>query len=221
MIEKTENMVLGTIIAIPDYQEQIITCIGQKLFTKKANKIILGAIQNLYKNGSKIDLLTINNLLTKDETEQIGGAYYLASLTNNIASGLHWEDHVNILREHYIRTELIMLFTTEINNLGDRTIDIQETYLNVTKRQEELFTIPTNQFKPIYDLMLGRLDQYELAAKSDNRLIGINTGHSKLNKITGGWQPGDLIILAARPSMGKTAVSLFFAKFAALQSKKD
>jgi replicative DNA helicase len=217
MIEKTENIILGTIISIPEFQEQIISSLTSDLFTKNTNKIVFGSIKNLYDKGSKIDLLTVSHNLSKIELEELGGVYYVASLTNNVASGNHWEDHVRILKEHYIRAQLIELFSKEINNLNDKSIDIEETYLNVTKNVDDLFNISSDELTPIYDVIRDRLNDYENATNKD--LIGLNTGHSKINKITGGWQPGDLIILAGRPSMGKTAISLLFAKFPALQGK--
>lgn len=217
MIEKTEQKILGTLITIKDFQERILSSLNEDLFTIHVHKIIYNSVNDLYRKGIGIDLLTVTNNLSKEELQEIGGAFYVSSLSSMVDSGVHWENHVQILKEHYIRTQLISLFSEEINNLNNKSIDIEETYLNVTKQVESLYNIVQNELIPIYDVIQERFNDYENAVKSE--LIGLNTGHSKLNKITGGWQPGDLIILAARPSMGKTAISILFAKYPALQGK--
>ena len=217
MIENTEKILLGTILSIPEYQELIISDVNIELFTNRINKLILGCILNLYRNGNKIDILTVVNAFSKLELEEIGGAYYISTLTSNIASGLHYDEHIRILKENYIRTRLITLFHQEINRLSERTHDIQETNVNVTSTIQDLFNITSNEMTNVFDIISTRLDVYSEAKKGE--LIGLSTGHSKLNKITNGWQPGDLIILAARPSMGKTAISISFAMHAALQGK--
>lgn len=217
MIDKAEQIILGTILIGKEYQNVIIPSLDEELFTFRSHRLIFNCILKLHQKGANIDLLTVTNNFSKDDLKEIGGAYYISSLTNQVGSGLHWENHIRILKEHYIRTKLVELFSKHIANLNNKSIDIEETYLDVPKRVEELFNVIPNEFSMIYDVINDRIDDYDKATGKD--LIGISTGHSMLNKITGGWQPGDLIILAARPSMGKTAFSLLFAKHPALQGK--
>jgi len=218
MIDKTEKILLGTILAIPEYQEQVISEMDSNLFTTHVNKLVYNCIKNLYTKGHKIDLLTVVNAFSKTELEEIGGAYYIASLTSEVASGYNYDEHIRILKENYIRTHLITLFNEEIVKLSDRSNDIQETNIKVTTTLEDLFNIASGDTTHIYEVVKKRLETYE--SVEPGKLLGKNTGHSKLNKITNGWQSGDLIILAARPSMGKTAISLLFAKNAALEGEK-
>ena len=217
MIDKTESILLGTIISIPEYQDIIISELITEYFSKKNNQIVFKAIKKIHQNGDKIDLLTVGAAFSNPELEQIGGAYYISSLTSHVASGANYEAHIRILKENYIRTNLIKTFSEEINRLIDRTYDIQETQLNVTAKLDDLFNINSDEVTNIFEVMTNRLDDY--SNNQNLSLLGLSTGHSKLNKITNGWQPGDLIILAARPSMGKTAISLMFAKFPALNGK--
>lgn len=218
-IEKAEKIILGTVLSIPEYQDRILSDLKPIYFYNDTNQLICKKLLDMQKAGGKIDILTVTNSFDKKTLEKIGGAYYISSLTNCVASGFNSDAHIKIIKEGYIRRSLVKLFTREIQKLTDKTIDIHETYVNVTNKVEELFLMPSNDFKDITDVIECRLDDYEKASKSDSKLIGLNTGHSKLNKITNGWQPGDMIILAARPSMGKTAISLYFAKSPAKEGK--
>ena len=218
VIEKAEEILLGTILSVQEFQEIIISELNKDLFTIYANKIVFGCIKNLQEKGSGIDILTVTNGLSKQESEEIGGAYYVSKLTSNVGTGTNYIESVMILKEHYIRTNLVTVFNEEIVRLTDRTHDIEETNIKIIKTLENLFNISTGDNTQIYDIISKRLDNYSTI--EPGKLLGLNTGHSKLNKITNGWQAGDLIILAARPSMGKTAISLLFAKYPALEGKK-
>lgn len=220
MIEKTEQIVLGTILGFPEYQEILISDLDSKYFTLESHKLIFGCIDKIYKKGGKIDLLTVVSEFSKPELEQIGGAYYVSTLTSNLGSGLHSDEHVRIIKQEWIRRNLVELFTDEISRLAERTHDIIDTQIEVNKSFDNLFNIATDDMHNVFEVMQKRLDVYSDASQRGNELIGLKTGHSKLDKVTNGWQPGDLVILAARPSMGKTAISLLLAKFQALNDKK-
>lgn len=220
MIEKLEQTILGTIIAYKEYQEILISDLEDKYFSLESHRLIFNCILNLYQKGSNIDLITINSNFSKQELELIGGTYYLASLTSNVDSGIHSDDHVKIIKQEYIRRNLLELFQNQINCLLENSHDIIETQIQVNKSLDDLFNISSDEMYNVFDIMQKRIDDYSDAYERGNDIIGLKTGHSKLDKITNGWQPGDLIILAARPSMGKTAISLVLAKFQALQGKK-
>lgn len=222
MIEKTEKIILGTILSIPEFQEQIINQCTVNLFSSNLNKLVFSCILSLYEKNSKIDLLTVNNNFSKPEIaefEIVGNvSYYISSCTSLVASGVNYEDHIKILKENFIRTNLVTLYTKEIQRLVDKTHDIVDTQSNVEAKMADLFNLKADNFRHVHEVISTRIDEYELASQGKG-IIGIETGHAKLDKITSGWQPSDLIILAARPSMGKTAISLLFAKFPALQAK--
>lgn len=218
-INEIEKIILGTIMAIPDLQDKILLSISPDLFTSLQNKSICKSMFDLRKEKSKIDIITITQSFSKDELQSIGGAYYISSLTSKVASGYGWESHILLLKENYIRTQLINLFSKEINNLTNKLNDIQDTYTNVKTNIDKMFEFSAKDFTHISEIMEERINDYERASLNDSSVIGINTGHSSINSITSGWQNGDLIILAARPSMGKTALSLFFAKHTAFNNE--
>ena len=222
MIEKTEKVIIGTILSIPEFQEQIINQVNVDLFSFRLNRLVFECALNLYENNSKIDLLTVNHNFSKQEIEEFqpfgGVAYYISACTSLVASGVHFEDHIKILKDNFIRTNLVILYTQEIQKLTDRTHDIVDTQSNVESKMADLFNLKSDNFRHAYDIIVTRIEEYEQAAQGGG-IIGVETGHSKLDKITSGWQPGDLIILAARPSMGKTAISLLFAKYPALKGE--
>lgn len=218
VIEKAEEIVLGTILSIPEFQESIITELKQEWFTIEANKIIFSKIKELYEKGSGIDILTITHSLDKKEAEKTGGAYYVSKLTSHIGSGTNYMEHIRILQDNYMRTNLIRVCQEEVVRLADRTHDIEETNLKLTMTLERLFLIQSGDSILINELIKKRLDVYDTIKPGE--LLGLPTGHSKLDKITNGFQPGDLIILAARPSMGKTAMSLLFARRTVLDGNK-
>lgn len=219
-IEKAEKIILGTILGFQEYQERIISDLKPEYFSNDVHSQIFKKVAEIRAKGGKIDILTVVNEFSKPDLEKIGGAYYISSLTNNVASGYNYDAHIKIIKDNYIRTNLINLFNSEISKLTDRMNDIADTQVAVSSMMDDLFSIPSASFFEINEIISNRFDDYERAANSGNSLIGINTGHSKLNKITNGWQSGDLIILAARPSMGKTAVSLYFAKCPAKEGKR-
>lgn len=219
MIEEAEKIILGTILAIPEYQERILSDLSPCLFYSDTNRKVYEKIRQIKQDGGQIDILTVVNAFSKPELETVGGAYYISTLTSKVASGAHYQDHIKILKENYIRLNLIKIFSKEISKLTDKMNDVYDSYTVVTNEVEKLFVMPSKNFRDANDIIGARLDQYEEAARNGNTIIGLDTGHSKLNKITNGWQAGDLIILAARPSMGKTAVSLYFAKHPAKNGK--
>jgi replicative DNA helicase len=219
MIDKIEQMVLGVILSYSENQEILISDLKAEYFSLESHKLIFSCIEKLYNKGSKIDLITVTSELSKPELEIIGGLHYVSSLSS-VSSNIHVDEHVRIIKQEHIRRNLIQLFTSQISKLTEREHDIIETQIEVSKNLDDLFSIPSDEMHNVFDIMSNRLDVYSEASQKGNDIIGLKTGHSKLDKVTNGWQPGDLIILAARPSMGKTAISLLLAKFQALQSKK-
>ena len=212
-----ENTILGIILSFKDYQQHIISMLTEELFCP-INKIIFRTIVRLNNNGRNIDLLTLTKSLTKDELNAVGGAYYITQLTSSIGSGSYYEDYVRQLKEDYIRSKMIERFQFEINQLTDNLNDISESYQRVNAELEKLFTISDNNLTNVCDIIQNRLT--EISNIEKNKLLGVNTGHSILNKITGGWQVCDFIVIASRPSMGKTALALYFAKYAVLDYHK-
>jgi replicative DNA helicase len=210
MSDKIEKIIIGTILMFKEYQDVIINSLDIDLFYNDINRLVYRKIYGMYQKSESIDLLTIVPKFSNNELKDVGGAYYLSTYTSEIASGIHYKDHINILKEAYIKRNLITLFQSELACLSNHDNDIYQTYVNVNKKLEDLFSLKDSSVRNIYDVMKDRI--HEVEKIKPNELLGVTSGIKNIDKVTNGWQPSDMIVLAARPSMGKTAISLLFAK---------
>ena len=202
-----EEAVLGALMLEKDALTAVIDILKPASFYKDAHSLIYDAILTLFNESQPVDLLTVTNQLRKDGTlEQVGGAYAVTSLTTKVNSAANVEYHSRIITEMAIKRELIRVSgeiqldafedTTDVFELLDRTesalFEISEQ--NIRKNYEDMKT-----------LMHEALNELEARKEHKDGLTGIPTGFSALDRVTSGWQNSDLIILAARPGMGKTA----------------
>lgn len=216
---KTEQIILGTILLEPNTFDIVNGQINSSMFYDKENRLIYESILMLHKKGQKIDLLTVSNdLRGRKLLDAIGGAFYLSSLTSNIGSAAHIDSHLRIFIQDYIRREMFVIFNKGLQEIADETIDIVDIYGQLTQNLDNLFDIKKNDISNMSDVMVNRID--EIIKRKPGETLGIETGLNSLNEITKGWQPADLIILAARPSMGKTAISLLLSKNPVIFHKK-
>lgn len=175
---------------------------------------IFTAIVDLFRDSQVIDLLTVTEKLRKNgELEVAGGAYYLSSLTNKVASAAHIEYHSRIIIEKYIQREIIHMSSSILRDAFDETKDVFEV---LSKAEASLFEIAQNNMKKSYDTMqtamTGAISEIEMARKNTDGISGIPTGFKDLDKLTSGWQRSDMVVIAARPAMGKTAFVLSMAR---------
>lgn len=212
-----EELLLGTLM-IESYLYDQIPEIKAEIFYKEANRQIFNAIQLLYDQKKPVDILTVTEKLKETKhIDECGGAIYVTSLTSKIASGSHFQYHKQIVIEKYI-LRLIIQKTSEIQNncFADEFDQATELVNDLYKSVNSEIDIEMSVDK-FNDLVTESKDQATI--KMNNREKGIKPGIpipiGKLQDIIGGWQKGDLIYIAARPSMGKTAVSLKFAKHSA------
>ena len=202
-----EEAVLGALMLEKDALTAVIDILKPESFYKERHALIYDAIRTLFNESQPVDLLTVTNQLRKDGTlEKVGGAYAVTSLTTKVNSAANIEYHARIITEMSIKRELIrvsgeiqhMAFeeTTDVFDLLDRTesalFEISEQ--NIRKNYEDMKTI-----------MHDALNELEARKEHKDGLTGVPTGFSALDRVTSGWQKSDLIILAARPGMGKTA----------------
>ncbi|MFA6185515.1 MAG: replicative DNA helicase [Candidatus Shapirobacteria bacterium] len=218
-----EKAVLGAILLEKDAIYTAIQIIKPNAFYSDNHNIIYNAIYKLYTERKPIDLLTVSNELREsNKLDSIGGAYYISSLTNNVGSCANLENHCKILYELFLRREMIrtlMSFTNVIDN--DYEKDIFESYNNISAELSSLFELSlSSDYHNMKDVISERLNKIAEIKPNENNLIGINTGFSRLNSFTNGLQSGDYVIIGARPSMGKTIISLLIARAAIFQSKK-
>lgn len=209
-----EDIVLGALMLEKDAYSRVCDILSENCFYKEINKTIYEAINQLAINQEPIDMLTVQNKLEQmGELEKVGGAYHIVELTANVTSAVHLEFHSGILAQKALARQLID-YTTEIQKLAfEEKTDVDDI---VQLAESKLFQISNNSLKkefveisPIVQEALGRIED---AAKRTDGLSGIASGFHVLDKITSGWQRSDLVIIAARPAMGKTAFVLSMAK---------
>ena len=183
-------------------------------FYDPKHRSIFTSIHDLFRTSQPIDLLTVTEQLRKNgDLETAGGAYYLSSLTNKVASAAHVEYHSRIIIEKFIQREIIRMSNEILKDAFDETKDV---FSVLSKAEEELFAIAQSNMKKSYDTMgtamNSAIEEIEKARKNTDGISGIPTGFRDLDRLTSGWQKSDMIVIAARPAMGKTAFVLSMAR---------
>lgn len=216
-----EEAVLGALMLERDALTNVIDILKPQSFYKDANARIFGAIEQLFTRSEPVDILTVTQELKKTgELEIVGGAYYITSLTNRVASAANAEFHARIVAQKFIQRELIRISTDTIRDSYEESSDVFDL---LDKAEKNLFTIVEGNIKKNYDKMstLIRLaiEQIDKIKENQGQFSGIQSGLTALDRITSGWQNSDLVIIAARPAMGKTALVLTMARNAAVDFK--
>jgi len=212
-----EEAVLGAVMLEKNSIFEVMTILKTECFYKDNHQKIFNSIKLLYEAKSPIDILTVTAQLRKQgELDMIGGAYYITELTSRVSSAANVKYHSMIIYQKFLQRELIRIGTETINDAYEDTTDVFEL---IEKNQNSTYSLMANMngkdIKNIGDLGRSRLLDYKKV--SINGLTGLGSGFKSIDSITGGWQKKDLIIIAARPAMGKTAFALQVAKNAAIQ----
>ncbi|WP_310378196.1 replicative DNA helicase [Flavobacterium sp.] len=215
-----EEAVLGAMMIDKKGVDEVIDILQPDAFYKEAHKFIFEAIVQLFTDTQPIDLLTVSAQLRKNaKLDLAGGDYYLIQLTQKISSSAHIEFHSRIILQKYIQRSLIRISSDIIEESYDETTDVFDL---LDKAESKLYEVTQGNIKrsseTAQSLVLQAKKRIEEIAKQEG-LSGVATGFDKLDKITSGWQPSDLIIIAARPGMGKTAFVLSMARNIAIDSK--
>lgn len=216
-----EEIVLGAMMLEKSSLNAIIDILTPEMFYKEAHQIIYSAILDLFKNSEPIDLLTVTNKLkTMDKLDVVGGPYYISKLTNRVVSAANIEFHARIIIQKYIQRRLIEISSETIKEAFEDTTDVFDL---LDSAESKIYDLSDNTLRKQSGNMLNLVNQaikdIENAKNAGNGIRGVTTGFMDLDKITQGWQKSDLIILAARPSMGKTAFALNMARNAAIAGK--
>jgi replicative DNA helicase len=183
---------------------------SEECFYIDANQKIYAAMRRLHDNGTPVDLLTITNELRKDDSlELVGGAYHLTKLTEAVISTAHVITHARVIMEKYMMRELIRIGGMAIQQGYDNTTDVFDLIETVDK---EMFTITHNLIKKDFQVA-GKvvrkvMEQDEEMLAMPVGLVGVPLGNTELDELTGGGKPGKVIVIAARPGVGKTALAL-------------
>jgi replicative DNA helicase len=217
-----EQAVLGALMLEKDALTNVIDILQPRSFYRDDHQRIFNAIQSLFQRSEPVDILTVTNELKKTgELDLVGGPYYITQLTNRVASAANVEFHARIISEKYILRELIRTSTETIKMAYEDSSDVFEL---LDKAEQSLFSIVEGNIRKNYDkmstLISQALKQIETAKNQQTGVTGVPSGFTELDRLTSGWQPSDLLILAARPGMGKTAFVLSIARNAAVDFKK-
>jgi replicative DNA helicase len=217
-----EEAVLGAVMLEKDAILSVIDVLKPDCFYKDTHQKIFKAILDLATKQEPIDLLTVTEALRKNSTlDEVGGPYYITQLTLKVASAAHVEFHARIIAQKYIQRELIRV-SSEIQSLAfDDSKDVDEL---LDFSENSIFKVAEGNIKkeiqPVNVLIKEAIHQIQEAGKRDDHLSGVPSGFTKLDRITSGWQRSDLIIVAARPSMGKTALVLSMTRNIAVEHKR-
>ena len=219
--DEAEESVLGSILIDKDAISVIAPLLKPDHFYNENNGRIYEAALILYENRRPIDLVTLTSELkkTKDFT-RIGGASYLADLTNRVATAVNVEEYAQIIKRSWIKRRLISS-SSRISTLAfDETKESSEV---LEEAEKEIFAISqsglTRSFIPVKDALIESFDRLDELHKRSGGLRGLSTGFTQLDNLLAGMQNSNLIILAARPGIGKTALSLNIARHVAVEEK--
>jgi len=218
---EAESSLLGCLLIDKDAVIKVVDIIRPEDFYKDANGIIFSAMRELYIHHEPIDILTLTNKLEeKNQIEAIGGRTYLAELANSVATSSHIVYYANIVQR---KATLRRLLTTaaEISELGYQEDEEIEKILDIA--EQKLFGVSQkylkNVFLPIDNLLSEAFDRIDELHKQSGKLRGLPTGFPDLDGLLAGLQKSDLVILASRPSVGKTSLALDIARQSAIRSK--
>ncbi|MDE6114579.1 replicative DNA helicase [Barnesiella sp. WM24] len=212
--KEVEEAVLGALMLEKDAYTTVCDILKPECFYEPAHQRIYEAIQSLGASQKPIDMLTVVEQLRLNNTlEEVGGPVVISELTSRIASGAHVEFHARIVAQKYLARELISFASSIEGKAFDESNDVDDL---LQEAEGKLFEISQRNVKKdvtqIDPVISQAIEQIQAAANRTSGLSGLESGYHELDKLTSGWQNSDLIIIAARPAMGKTAFVLSMAK---------
>lgn len=218
---EVEQSVLGAMLIEHTAIPRAIEILMPDAFYLAKHQIIYSSILNLFERGNPVDLITLNEeLKRRGELDEVGGAYYLTELTTRVDTAANIEYHARIIAEKSLLRKMIETMTGLIGKAYDPSSDAFEL---LDESEREIFHISDNQLRrpasSMSEILKGTIANLEAVHGQEEGITGVPTGFTRLDEMTGGWQKTDLIIIAARPSMGKTAFSLAMARNAAMHPK--
>ena len=208
-----EEAVLGAMLIDKKGVDEVIDILQPEAFYKAVHQYIFEAIYQLFHDSQPIDLLTVSAELRKvGKLEAVGGEFYLVQLSQRVASSAHIEFHARIILQKFIQRSLIRISNEIIETAYKDSTDVFDL---LDEAESKLYDVTQGNIKKssetAQNLVLEAKKRIEDISKREG-LSGVSTGFEKLDKLTSGWQPSDLIIIAARPGMGKTALTLSMAR---------
>lgn len=217
-----EQTVLGAIMLESEAFYEVAEHFKPELFYKSEHQKIASAIISLVNKVQAIDILTVTQELKRmGELEFVGGAWYITSLTNNVATASNIGAHILILLQEHIKRQVIAVSNTMQKEAYDKTTDCFDVIDTAERGITQLTNqIVTNKIDSVASLYNQFMKVNEKIVDSADGINGVQSGFIDIDKITGGWQKSDLIIIAGRPSMGKTALMMSMARNSAVTHKR-
>lgn len=218
-----EEAVLGALMLESDALNDVVEVLKPESFYKIEHQKIFEAITDLFSKSQPIDILTVTSWLKKEGSlELVGGPFFVSQLTDRVASSANAEFHARIIAQKFIQRELIRVSGDTYHEAFDETTDVLDL---LDKAEASLFAVAEGNLRKSYDsmsvLVTKALREVEEAASKEGGVTGVATGFTELDKMTNGWQKSDLLIIAARPAMGKTAFVLSMTRNIAVEFKKS
>ena len=216
-----ERILIGSVIIEKEALSHAIEILSPENFYVPSHQMIFSAIIKLFEDSKPVDILTVTEALKKmGNLDAIGGSYYLVDITSKISSASNSEEYCRIILEKSIQRELIRISSKISSDAYEETNDVFDL---LDTAEKGIFSVTEGHLRKNYDkmsvLIKKALEQIKNAC-NEEETMGVMTGFTGLDKLLGGMQPADLLILAARPSMGKTALALNIARNCAVQYNK-
>ena len=209
-----EEAVLGALLIEPNVVPDVLDSLSADCFYKEAHKKIFEAISHLSASHDPVDIYTVAEELKKTGSlDEVGGPYYLSLLSSKVGAAAHVDYHVKILLQKYIQRELITISAEVQRDSFDDSIPVDDLLDNA---QQKLFNLAEKNMKretqPVQDVIKDAVMEIEANQERTDGLSGVPSGYTGIDRVTLGWQASDLVIIAARPAMGKTAFVLTMAR---------
>ncbi|MCK8826862.1 replicative DNA helicase [Natroniella acetigena] len=216
---EAEKSTLGSMLLDRDAIAKVIEILQAEDFYRQSHAIIFNVINDLFDKGEPVDLVTMSEQLReRGKLEEVGGASYITSVVNSVPTASNVEHYAKIVEEKSILRRLIKTSNriAQLGYQGEQEIDFvldeaEQLVFNLSQRRN------TQSFSVIKDILMDTFDNLEQLYKHKGDVTGVPTGFRDLDKMTSGFQKADLVIIAARPSMGKTALALNIAQYTAVE----
>jgi len=218
---EVEKAVLGALMIDRDAYMEVCDKLIPESFYEPQNQVVYEAIQRLSMDENPVDMLTVTDMLGKmGKLDEIGGPAYLAELTSKVATSANLEYHSNIVAEKYLSRQMISYVSVIGKKIFDESYYIKDV---VQEAESTLFELSQKNTKKDYSVLAPVVDRamemVKLAHANKGGITGISSGYYKLDDMICGWQDSDLVVIAGRPAMGKTAFALSLAKNIAADQK--
>lgn len=216
-----EEAVLGALLLEPNAVADVLDVLVPECFYKESNRKIYKAISALASKHAPIDIFTVAQELKKTEDlEEVGGPVYLSQLSLKIGAAAHLDYHTKILVQKYIQRELISISYEVQKDSFDDSLSVDDL---LDSTQQKIFNLADRNMKretqSVQDIINEAIDELQAVQERTDGLSGVPSGYTGIDRVTYGWQPSDLIIIAARPAMGKTAFVLTMARNMTVEHK--